>query len=81
MTTCSSRQLRIADCFASLLTGIGLAFVGLRLFVAWVPDGPYISEIHVWLAAIAFVALGRAVACKADEVRAARRQRTETPAG
>lgn len=71
MTTYSSRDLRMANLFAMVLIGIGLGFVTLRLVAAFVPDGQAISPPHVWLAAITFLALGKAIALKVGELRAA----------
>lgn len=82
MTTYSSRDLRFAGWFAMLLTGIGLAFVGLRLLVACVPDCGPSSPIHLWLAAIVFLALGKAIGLKVGELQACHgRERNGTPDG
>ena len=74
-TTYSKRDVRAANLFALMLFGVGIALVALGLFATLGLGAEQVSVVHVWLAAVVFLALGTAMNLKVREL--ARSQRRE----
>ncbi len=67
-TTYSKRDVRAVDLFALLLFGVGIALAASGLFAILGLGAGQVSVVHVWLAAVVFLALGMAMHLKVREL-------------